>query len=128
MRRDTPLFKSKTISADEYDAAKAARDVAFERHRQAAEQLELAREGYRPRQIEQAKYAMAQAKAQYDLVMHGPRQEDKDQAAARLKQAQAALDLANTQLSYATVYSPLTGVVLSKNIEPGEYVAPGKRS
>ena len=28
-------------------------------------------------------------------------------------------------MSYATVVSPLTGVVLSKNIEPGEYVAPG---
>ncbi|MCD4726327.1 MAG: efflux RND transporter periplasmic adaptor subunit, partial [Pirellulales bacterium] len=26
---------------------------------------------------------------------------------------------------YATVRSPITGVVLSKNIEPGEYVAPG---
>ena len=33
--------------------------------------------------------------------------------------------MAETQLSYATVYSPLSGVVLSKNIEPGEYVAPG---
>ena len=35
------------------------------------------------------------------------------------------MNLAETQLSYATVVSPLTGVVLSKNIEPGEYVAPG---
>jgi HlyD family secretion protein len=33
--------------------------------------------------------------------------------------------LAKTQLSYATVVAPLSGVVLSKNIEPGEYVAPG---
>ena len=57
--------------------------------------------------------------------MAGPRQEDIDQGRARLEQAKAALKLAETQLSYATVYSPLTGVVLSKNIEPGEYVAPG---
>jgi len=28
-------------------------------------------------------------------------------------------------LSYAKVYAPFPGVVLSKNIEPGEYVAPG---
>ena len=57
--------------------------------------------------------------------MAGPRKEDIDQAAARVRQAEAALKLAQTQLSYATVYAPLTGVVLSKNIEPGEYVAPG---
>jgi HlyD family secretion protein len=28
-------------------------------------------------------------------------------------------------VSYATVFAPLGGVVLSKNIEPGDYVAPG---
>ena len=33
--------------------------------------------------------------------------------------------LAETQLGYAKIYSPLDGVVLSKNIERGEYVAPG---
>ncbi len=55
----------------------------------------------------------------------GPRREDIDQGRARLAQAQAALAAAETQLSYAAVYSPLRGVVLSKNIEPGEYVAPG---
>jgi HlyD family secretion protein len=58
-------------------------------------------------------------------VKIGPRQEDIDQGRARVAQAQAALQLVKTQLSYATVVSPLTGVVLSKNIEPGEYVAPG---
>ena len=36
-----------------------------------------------------------------------------------------ALRFAETQLKYAKIYSPLDGVVLSKNIEKGEYVAPG---
>ena len=124
-RRATTLFQRRTISAEEYDAARAAYDVAVERHRQAVEQLKLVKEGPRKEQIEQARSALAQAKAQYDLVKAGPRREDIDQGRARLEQAQAALRLAQTQLSYATVYSPLTGVVLSKNIEPGEYVAPG---
>lgn len=35
------------------------------------------------------------------------------------------LTLAETRLGYATVRSPLTGVVLAKHTEPGEYVAPG---
>ena len=125
LRRSTTLFQRKTISAEDYDAARAAYEVAMEKHRQAVEQLKFVKEGPRKEQIEEARSALAQAKAQYDLVMAGPRREDIDQGRARLEQAQAALRLAQTQLSYATVYSPLTGVVLSKNIEPGEYVAPG---
>ncbi len=125
LRRFTTLFQRRTISAEEYDAARAAYDVAMEKHRQAVEQLKLVREGPRKEQIEQARSALAQAKAQYDLVKAGPRREDIEQGRARLEQAKASLRLAQTQLSYAAVYAPLTGVVLSKNIEPGEYVAPG---
>ncbi len=124
-RRKTPLFQRGTITAEEYDASKAAYQVALEKHRQAVEQLKLAKQGYRKQQIEEARWAAAQAKAQYDLVKAGPRQEDIDQGKAKARQAKAALDLAETQLGYATVAAPLTGVVLSKNIEPGEYVAPG---
>ena len=68
---------------------------------------------------------MEQAQAQYRLVKEGPRKEDIDQARAKLEQAKAALQAAETKLGYATVISPLTGVVLSKNVEPGEYVAAG---
>jgi HlyD family secretion protein len=125
LRRATTLYQRRTISAEEYDAALAARDVAMEKRRQSLEQLSLVREGPRKQQIEQARSALSQAKAQYDLVLAGPRQEDIEQGRARLEQARAALALAETQLGYATVYAPLTGVVLSKNIEPGEYVAPG---
>ena len=87
--------------------------------------MRLTQEGYRKEQIEQARFALAQAKAQYDLVKAGPRKEDIQQGRTRLEQARAALCAAEVQLSYAIVYSPLSGVVLSKNIEPGEYVAPG---
>jgi HlyD family secretion protein len=125
LRRAIALFQRKSISAEDYDAARAVADVATEKHRQAAEQLKLVKEGPRKEQIEQARSALAQAKAQYELVKAGPRQEDIDLGRARLAQAAAALQLAETQLGYATVCSPLSGVVLSKNIEPGEYVAPG---
>jgi HlyD family secretion protein len=123
--RATSLYQRKTVSAEEYDAAWAVYNVAVERHRQAVEQLALVVEGPRKEQIEEARSAAAQARAQYDLVKAGPRKEDIDQGRARTEQARAALKLAETQLSYATVVSPLSGVVLSKNIEPGEYVAPG---
>lgn len=124
-RRSTTLFERKTISAEEYDAAKAAREIAVQKYNESKEQWSLVQEGPRKEQIQEARSTLDQAKAQYALVKIGPRQEDIDQGRDRVKQALAAWNLAKTELGYATVVSPLTGVVLSKNIEPGEYVAPG---
>ena len=46
-------------------------------------------------------------------------------AEARVRERQAALALAQTRLDYAVLTSPVSGVVLSKAVEPGEYVLPG---
>jgi HlyD family secretion protein len=89
------------------------------------EQFKLVKEGPRQEDIDQAEHALDQARAQWKLVEEGPRQEDIDQARAKVQQAEASLKLAETELGYATIKSPLDGVVLSKNIERGEYVAPG---
>lgn len=125
LRRVEKLFKSKDKSAEEYDTAKSLRQMAVEKWHQAIEQMKLVKEGPRKGQIDQAQAALAQAKAQYELAVAGPRKETIEQGRAHLEQARVALNLAETNLSYATIVSPLTGVVLSKNIEPGEYVAPG---
>ena len=114
-----------TIAAEQLDQARAAYRMADERYLQAMKRYELVKEGPRQEEIAQAKAAMEQAQAQYRLVAEGPRKEVIDQARARLAQAKASLSAAETRLGYATVVSPLTGVVLSKNTEPGEYVAPG---
>ncbi|MGA2033014.1 MAG: efflux RND transporter periplasmic adaptor subunit [Thermoguttaceae bacterium] len=44
---------------------------------------------------------------------------------AKIEQVKASLEMAKTRLGYAVITAPMAGVVLSKNIEPGEYVAPG---
>lgn len=44
-------------------------------------------------------------------------------ANAQVAQARAALSSAQTNLSKATIYSPVTGVVLSRQIDPGQTVA-----
>ena len=125
LRRVEKLFKSKDKSAEEFDTAQSLKQMAVEKHRQAIEQMKLIKEGPRTGMIAQARAALAEAKAHYDMVKAGPRKEDIEQGRARLEQARVALRLCETQLSYATIVSPLTGVVLSKNIESGEYVAPG---
>ena len=55
----------------------------------------------------------------------GPRKEDIEDGRAQVEQAQASLRLAETQLSYTVLYSPLSGVVLVKSGEIGEVVNPG---
>jgi HlyD family secretion protein len=119
------LYEKVNVSAQQYDAAKAGFEMAQARQREAEEQLKLVLEGPRKEQIEQAREALVQAKERYTLVRKGPRQEEIDQARARAEQARQALAVAETQLGYATVSAPMPGVVLSKNVEPGEMVAPG---
>jgi HlyD family secretion protein len=69
--------------------------------------------------------AYKEAMEHYDLVKEGPRKEDIDALKASLEQAKALLNLREVQLSYANLTSPVSGVVLVKNIEPGEVVSAG---
>jgi HlyD family secretion protein len=119
------LYKKEIISAQQYDAARTAYETALARQREAEEQLKLVKEGPRKEQIEQARAAWLQAQERLVLVKKGPRAETIAQAQARLAQTREALALAGTHLGNATLTSPHSGVVLSKSVEPGEFVAAG---
>lgn len=123
--RQRQLFDRSVISAREYETILAAYRMAEAQAREAEEKLKLVREGPRAEQIAQARAAVREAEERLALVREGPRKETIEAARARLEQARAALAAAETRLGYTKVSSPLTGVVLSKNVEPGEYVAPG---
>jgi HlyD family secretion protein len=97
--RQQALYKKEVISRREFDASRAAYDASRASVREARERLALLR--------------------------RGPRRETIDQARARLRDTEATLSLAETRLGYSTLTSPLNGLVLSKNIEPGEQVAAG---
>ncbi|HLN91927.1 MAG TPA: efflux RND transporter periplasmic adaptor subunit, partial [Patescibacteria group bacterium] len=99
LERARTLHARDVISRQEFERARAAYEVAEERRNEAMESLHLVEEGPRREQIERAR--------------------------AQVRQAKEALELARTRLSYAAIASPLAGVVLSKNAEPGDYVAPG---
>ena len=124
--RSRRLYDQKMIATETYDQATAARNVAAERYRQDGSAVrpcegKAAAGGDRPGRC---RFGPGQGPIS-NLSSKGPRKETIDQARANVRQAEAALTMAQVKLSYAKVYSPLDGVVLSKNIEPGEYVAPG---
>ena len=97
--RMKPLFDRGVIPKDTLDNAEAG--------------FKMAKEGFQA------------ARENYLLVKEGPRKEDIDDARAQVEQARASLKLTETQLSYTTLYSPISGVVLVKSGEIGEVVNPG---
>lgn len=76
-------------------------------------------------QITVAEARAAEAAERLNLTRAGPRAEVIAQARARTEQARATLALAETRLANTKLFSPLTGMVLSHNIEPGEFVSAG---
>jgi HlyD family secretion protein len=97
--RQAALYQQDIVSAREQEAAQATLEVARAHVRDAEERLTLLRKG--------------------------PRQERIAQARARLERARQALGLSQTRLDDALLVAPISGIVLSENVEPGEYVSPG---
>jgi HlyD family secretion protein len=97
--RSEQLYKREVIAKRDLDLALAARDASAAALREAAERLRQ--------------------------VRAGARSETRQQAVARVQGAEALVSLARTRLAESTLVAPTAGIVLSKNIEAGEQVAPG---
>ena len=75
----------------------------------------------------QARYDGAVAKVNlpdrsFDLMKLGPRQEEIDAARAQVQQLQGTLDYAQTQLDNTIIRAPISGTILERNVEKGEFV------
>ncbi|MFQ5443897.1 MAG: HlyD family secretion protein [Nitrospinales bacterium] len=119
------LYQKGIVSAKQRDEAVADFEMAQGQVKQTEEMLRLEKVGPRKEDIEQARADLNEAQEEYNLVKKGPREELIEKARAELNKAKAALSLAEIKLGYAELSSPLSGIVLSENIEAGEYVTPG---
>jgi multidrug efflux pump subunit AcrA (membrane-fusion protein) len=99
MERAKKLVQDKYISAQEWDSARTAYDVAVATHQK--------------------------TKENYALVVEGPRKEEIAQARAQVDQSQAALSLARQKLSKTKIFSPLVGTVRVRKVSKGEFVKNG---
>jgi HlyD family secretion protein len=78
----------------------------------------------------QARYDGALAKVNslqrtLDLAVLGPRREQMDQVRGQIMQAQGAVAYAQTQLENTLIKAPVTGTILDRNVEKGEFVTNG---
>ena len=78
----------------------------------------------------QAKYdgqfaRTASAERTYDLAKLGPRHEQLDAVRGQIEQAKGMLAYAQTQLDNTVIRAPISGTVLERNVERGEFVTTG---
>src|SRR5215813_5003384 len=103
-QRNAALNKDGVVSKNDYDNAKANADSAAAKY-------------------DQADAAVAQADAQSRSAAAGLQQ-----AKAQLQQAEADLNRAKLNLEYCSIYSPVDGVVISRNIDVGQTIAASLQS
>ena len=102
-----------TDAGDRVLKAHAAVSVARERHEVALDNLSRLQTGEYSSQVKIASLSLEQAK------------NGLQQAQSAVNQAEANLTLLDTQLEKLTVSAPIEGVILTRNVEPGEFVQPG---
>ncbi|MEO8196221.1 MAG: HlyD family efflux transporter periplasmic adaptor subunit [Thermoanaerobaculia bacterium] len=128
----TAGFRREEINQARAGLTRARADAARAGSERTRQESLFARDVISTRELEASQAADRIALAQVDvaenqlaLLERGPRPEQIDQARERVQQAAEALGLAETRLSYATLTSPLDGLVLAEHVESGEQVAAG---
>jgi len=58
----------------------------------------------------------------YELIRQGPRQEEIDAVRGQVQQAEGELAYARTQLESTVIKAPVTGTILERNVEVGEFI------
>ncbi len=100
-------------AADRVLQARAELSVAQERYETSLDTLNQLQVGEYSPQVQIASIGLEQAKGGLQ------------QAQDAVKQAEANLALLDAQIQKLTVYAPMDGVILTRNVEPGEFVQPG---
>jgi len=93
----------------------------------------LAQDGVVAKQVlddAQAKYDSAEAHVNslqrtLDLAVAGPRKEQIDQVLGQVEQAKGMVAYAQTQLDNTVIKAPVSGTILDRNVEKGEFITTG---
>jgi HlyD family secretion protein len=107
LQRQQSLSESGLITDRDLESSRASFNAAKARYDQAVAQLDQARVSEK----NAASAGLAQAQAQVK------------QAQAQVMQAEGSVKLAETNLGYTTIYSPIDGVIVSRDSNEGQTVA-----
>ncbi|MGY3451529.1 HlyD family secretion protein [Bradyrhizobium sp. USDA 4353] len=75
--------------------------------------------------LHESERAVDQAQSAYDQAVNGYTKEERDIAKANVEKADADIKVVQSLIDQLVVQAPVASQVYQRNIEPGEYVAPG---
>jgi HlyD family secretion protein len=125
------LFRKSVVSEREADAVRLRYETALREFERSREGYELAQEGSRKETIRTAQARVEEGEALVRQARSNLRkieaaQKDAEAAVSQVKLAQASMEQAKIQFDYGQLKAPFTGIITSRNIEPGEVVTPGR--
>ncbi len=126
VRRD--IAAANLLSAQASVSASAATaSAASATERKLSADLRRSRNLQRQDVISQAEFDAVQAAAEASAAQYNAATGKQKASEAEVKKLQAELRQAELQLSYTTITAPASGHISKKNVEPGQYVAPGQQ-
>jgi membrane fusion protein (multidrug efflux system) len=124
--RYTPLVQKDIISKQQYDAAVAAAAAGQAGVAEAEANLIAAQDAVRIAHDRQLQAQSSQKYAQTAPQQVAIQRAKADQAAGQVDQARAALAQAKLNLDYTAIHAPLSGIITTKSVEPGQNIATGQ--
>jgi membrane fusion protein (multidrug efflux system) len=126
LERYTQLVQKDIISKQQYDAAVAAAAADEAGVAEAEANLVAAQDAVRI-----ARDRVLEAQSSQKSAQTGPQQvaiqkAKADQAAGQVNQARAALAQAKLNLTYCEIHAPVSGIITTKSVEPGQNIAIGQ--
>ncbi|HSO62990.1 MAG TPA: efflux RND transporter periplasmic adaptor subunit [Desulfobacterales bacterium] len=125
------LFAKGVVAEKTRDAANLAFQTALKEHERAVQAYLLSKEGFRREEIDTARSRLAEGQAalrlaRINLQKIEATEQEVEAARAQMASANAALNVAEIQLARTELHAPYAGIVLSRNVEPGEVVSPSQ--
>jgi HlyD family secretion protein len=125
------LFERKIVAEKDKDAVNLKYETALKAYEGAKKAYELLKEGYRKESIETARSKLAEGEASLKQARDNLKkiqaiESEVEAAKAQVQSAKAELELTEIRLNYTELRAPFKGILVSRNIEPGEVVTPGQ--
>jgi len=125
------LFRKGVVSEKSRDTFDVQFKTALTEHERTVEAYKLAQEGFRQEEIDTARSRLAEGLAALKLAQSNLQKieasvKEVEAARAQVAAAQSALNVAEIQLGHTELKAPYNGILLSRNVEPGEVVSPNQ--
>jgi HlyD family secretion protein len=125
------LFRKGVVAERARDTFNVQFETALKENQRAVEAYNLSKEGFRREEIDTARSRLAEGEAAQRLAESNLKkieaaEQEVEAARAQVAAAKAALDVTEIQLGHTELKAPYTGMILSRNMEPGEVVTPSQ--